>query len=62
MCALSIDVNGACMSIKTDYVRHFLRHKAKRKQRINLYPLLGIVLVILAAVLGYGAMYLLLSS
>jgi len=50
------------MDIKTAYARHFLKQQAKRKQRINLYPLLGIVLVILSAVLGYGAMYLLLSA
>lgn len=50
------------MNIKTDHIRHFFRHRAKRQQRINLYPLLGIVLIILAAVLAYGAMYLLLSA
>jgi hypothetical protein len=49
------------MNIKTIYARHFLRHRVKRSQRINPYPLLGIVLIILAAVFGYGAMYLLLS-
>ena len=50
------------MNFKTAYERHFLRHRAKRKPRIDPYPLLGIVLIILAAVLGYGAMYLLLSA
>ena len=50
------------MNIKTAYARHFLRHRAKRNQRINPYPLLGLVLVILSAVLGYGAVYLLLTA
>lgn len=50
------------MSIKSAYERHFFKHRAKRSQRINLYPLLGIVLILLAAVLGYGAIYFLLSA
>lgn len=50
------------MNIKTAYLRHFSRQRDKRKQRIDPYPVLGIVLIILAAVVGYGAMYLLLSA
>lgn len=49
------------MNIKTTYVRHFLKHRGKPHQGINPYPLLGIFLIILAAVVGYGAIYLLLS-
>ena len=50
------------MNIKSAYERHFHRHRAKRSQGLNPYPLLGIVLIILAAVLGYGAVYLVLSA
>lgn len=50
------------MNIKSQHLRHFFRHRDRRNQRINLYPLLGILLILLAAVLGYGAMYLLLSA
>lgn len=42
--------------------RHFHKRRAKGNRKINLYPLLGILLIILAAVLGYGAMYFLLSA
>ncbi|CAN7262581.1 hypothetical protein [Massilia sp. LjRoot122] len=48
--------------LKTEHFRHFSKRRARGKPRINLYPLLGILLVILAAVIGYGAMYLLLSA
>lgn len=47
--------------IKTGYARHFSRQRSRDKHGINLYPLLGILLVILAGVLGYGAVYLFLS-
>ncbi len=50
------------MDTKTAHLRHFFKHRRRRNQRLNLYPLLGIVLAILAAVLGYGAMYFLLSA
>lgn len=48
--------------LKTGHARHYFRCHAKQKPGINLYPLLGILLVILAAVLGYGAMYFLLTA
>lgn len=35
--------------------------KAKAKTRVNLYPLLGIVLAIVLAVLTYGGLFLFLS-
>lgn len=62
MCRSYTEQTVARMRIKSAYERHFFKHRAKRKQRINMYPLLGIVLVILAAVLAYGAMYFLLSA
>ncbi|MCC2956140.1 hypothetical protein LK542_10985 [Massilia sp. IC2-477] len=40
--------------------RHFPKRRPGRKQRVNVYPLLGLLLVALAAVLGYGALYFLL--
>jgi biopolymer transport protein ExbD len=54
---------------KTEHFHHLPRrhHQAynqayqQDKPGINLYPLLGILLVILVAVLAYGATYLLLS-
>lgn len=47
---------------KTGFARHFPRRQVKHKPGINLYPLLGIILMILVAVLGYGAVYLLLFA
>ena len=37
-----------------------VRHR-KAKSRVNLYPLLGIVLAVLLAVLTYGGLFLFLS-
>lgn len=48
--------------IKTAHFTHLSKPRARGKPGINLYPLLGILLLILAAVLGYGAMYFLLSA
>ena len=44
------------------HARHFQKRRQRGRQRVNLYPLLGILLVALAAVLGYGALYLLFSA
>jgi biopolymer transport protein ExbD len=50
---------------KTEHFQHLPRRHTQgykhQKPGINLYPLLGILLVILVAVLAYGATYLLLS-
>jgi hypothetical protein len=49
-------------TFKTTRARDLLRQRAPRKRRINPYPLLGLLLVFLAAVLGYGSLYFLLSA
>lgn len=48
--------------LKTEHARHYFRRPVNKKPGINLYPLLGIILVILAALLGYGATYWLLTA
>jgi hypothetical protein len=39
------------------YPSHFAHRRATRKQHLNPYPLLGIAMVILMAMLGYGLLY-----
>ncbi|VXC69060.1 hypothetical protein MASSI9I_90325 [Massilia sp. 9I] len=47
-------------TIRVTHARHFPKRQSLRRQRIDYYPLLGLLMVALAAVLGYGALYLLL--
>lgn len=47
-------------SIRVAHARHFPKRRPGRRQGVNLYPLVGLLLVALAAVLGYGALYYLL--
>lgn len=48
-------------TIRIAHARHFPKRQPRHTQRLNFYPLLGLLLVFLAAVLGYGALYLLLA-
>lgn len=48
---------------KTNYIRHLPARRAKRTSGgRNLYPWLGVLLLILTATLSYGAMYFLLTA
>lgn len=49
-------------TFKTSHARALLRQQAPRKQRIDPYPLLGILLVFLTAALAYGSLYWLLCA
>mgnify|MGYP003578632603 CR=1 FL=1 len=49
-------------TIRVTHARHFPKRRRTRKQGVDFYPLLGLLLVPMTAVLGYGALYFLLWS
>jgi len=49
-------------TIRIAHSQHFPKRRISRKHRVDLYPLVGLLLVVLAAMLGYGALYYLLSA
>jgi hypothetical protein len=48
--------------LKSNYFRSLPSRRAKRASSKNLYPLLGVLLLIVTALLSYGAMYFLLTA
>lgn len=48
--------------IRVAHARHFLKRNPARRQGVDLYPLLGLFLIALAAVLGYGALCFLIKA